>query len=287
MNPYETLGVARECSQDDIKKAYRKLSMKYHPDKNLGDESATSKFQEITRAYGEIGTAEKRGQFNARGRPPGQSMPMNMNEAEFMDFMRHTMNSMGGFRDHPQSQSPLFKSLQKPQPIVKKIAISLELAFQGGSVPLSIERRQLIGGERSTETESIYVDIPQGVDDNELLVVREKGNVIDGTRGDVKIFVKIENTTGFRRSGLDMIYEKTVTLREALCGFTFEIKYINGRSLKMHNNAGSVIRPGFKKMVEGLGFKRGSHTGNLIVIFSVEFPQSLTAEQITTLAETL
>ena len=73
MNPYETLGVARECSQDDIKKAYRKLSMKYHPDKNLGDESATSKFQEITRAYGEIGTAEKRGQFNARGGRPGKA----------------------------------------------------------------------------------------------------------------------------------------------------------------------------------------------------------------------
>ena len=291
MSPYDVLGIAHNCSQEDIKKSYRKLSMKFHPDKNPGDENATAKFQEITQAYSEIDTPEKRQKYHDK-----QSSPMhasgNMSEADFMSFMQNTMRSMQGNNvfqhfTHQQAQSPLFKSLQKPQPIVKKLTITMDLAFQGGSIPLTVERWQSVNKEKTNETENIYVDIPRGVDNNEMLIIREKGNIIDNIKGDIKIFVVIENQTEFKREGLNLIYEKEITLKDALCGFSFDIKYINGKNLKINNKAGSIITPRFKKMVENLGFKRGEHTGNLIVVFDIKFPSSLTPDQISAIKEIL
>lgn len=297
MDAYAILNVDRKCSQDEIKKAYRKLSMKFHPDKNGGDASATSKFQEITHAYSEIDCPEKRQQYDNKG----HSTSINMNEANFMNFMQHTMGPMGPMGPnnpqmfnpqmfanmHEQAKSPLFKALQKPQPIVKKLTITLELAFQGGSIPLDITRWQVINGEKTTEVENIYVDVPPGIDNNEMLIIREKGNILNHHKGDVKIFILIEPSSSFKRNGLDLIYEKEISLKEALCGFNFNIKYINGKMLKMNNNAGSIIHPTFQKMVGNLGFKRGEHVGNLIIIFNVKFPSALTSEQIDAIGKIL
>ena len=292
MTPYDILGVDNNCSHEEIKKSYRRLSMKFHPDKNPGDENATAKFQEITHAYSQIESPEKRQKYDntTTGMPPG--MNVNMTEADFMNFMHQTMQSMGGRNifqhfTHQQAQSPLFKALQKPQPIVKKLTITMEFAFQGGSIPLTVERWQAINGEKISETENIYIDIPRGIDNNEMLIMREKGNIIDNIKGDIKIFVNIENNTQFRRDGLDLIYDKEITLKDALCGFTFDIKYINGKNLKMNNKEGSIITPRFKKMVENLGFKRGEHTGNLIVIFDIKFPSKLSTQQIQTIKKIL
>ena len=295
MTPYEILGVDRNSTQEDIKKSYRKLSMRFHPDKNPSDESATAKFQEITRAYSEIETPEKRREYDNKTSKMPRGMNVNMNENDFMEFMHQTMRSMhsmngpDAFRNftHQQAQSPLFKALQKPQPIVKKLTITMELAFQGGSIPLTVERWQSMNGEKTNETENIYVDIPRGVDNNEMLIIRDKGNIIDNNKGDIKIFVNIENTTQFKRDGLDLIYEKQISLKDALCGFMFDIRYINGKNLKMNNKEGSIITPRFKKMVENLGFRRGEHVGNLVVIFDVKFPSSLSSEQIQTIKQIL
>lgn len=291
MDPYDILGISHDCSQDDIKRSYRKLSMKFHPDKNPGDETATAKFQEITQAYSEIENVEKRRKYDNK-RNMHISSDGNMSEADFMNFMQNTMRSMHNntmFQQftHQQAQSPLFKSLQKPQPIIKKLTITMELAFQGGSIPLTVERWQAIDGEKTNETENIYVDIPRGVDNNEMLIVREKGNVLNNIKGDIKIFVVIDNQTEFKRDGLNLIYEKEISLKDALCGFSFDIKYINGKNLKINNKSGSIIMPHFKKMVGNLGFKRGEHTGNLIVIFDVKFPSALTSEQIDAIKEIL
>ena len=101
-------------------------------------------------------------------------------------------------------------AFQKPTPIVKKITISLEQAFTGCNIPLEIERWVLQNNHtKLIEKEKIYVDIPRGIDTNELIVIREKGNVISDTnKGDIKVFVKIQNTSDFKRNGLDLIYIK-------------------------------------------------------------------------------
>jgi DnaJ family protein A protein 2 len=102
----------------------------------------------------------------------------------------------------------------------------------------------------------------------------------DDCRGDIKLFVKIENNTDFKRSGLDLIYEKGITVKEALCGFTFELKYITGKTYTINNQAGNIITDGYRKTIPGMGFFRDGHTGNLVIIFNVKYPEKLTNDII-------
>jgi len=97
--------------------------------------------------------------------------------------------------------------------------------------------------------------------------------------------VKIENNTDFKRNGLDLILEKTITVKEALCGFTFELKYITGKVYTITNNSGNIISHGYKKLIPNMGLSRDNHTGNLLIIFDVKFPETLSEETIATLKE--
>ena len=131
------------------------------------------------------------------------------------------------------------------------------------------------------ETETLYVPIPEGIDDNEIIILKGKGNVIDeASKGDIKVFIKITNNTEFVRNGLDITFHKTISLKDALCGFSFDHKYIDGRVFKINNGNGNVISANYKKMIPNMGMKREDHTGNLIINFNVTFPERLTEEQV-------
>ena len=180
------------------------------------------------------------------------------------------------------------QAMSKPVPIMKSIEINIAQVLTGGSIPLEIERWIIENGIKVHEKETIYVTIPQGVDDNELLILRDKGNVLnENVKGDVKIFVKIKNDSAFKRAGLDLVLEKNISLKESLCGFTFEINYINGKSYTLNNNKGNIIPPEYKKIYPGMGLTRGEHKGNMIIHFHVDFPEKLSEEQITKLSEAL
>ena len=132
----------------------------------------------------------------------------------------------------------------------------------------------------------MYVTVPKGIDENEIILLKDKGNVMnEQCKGDIKVFIKIMNNTDIKRNGLDLIYNKTISLKEALCGFTFEIKFINGKVYTLNNTSGNIICPEYRKIIPNMGLSRENHTGNLIVIFHVEFPEKLTNEQIKILNE--
>ena len=100
--------------------------------------------------------------------------------------------------------------------------------------------------------------------------------------------MKISNDTEFKRQGLDLVYKKTVTLKESLCGFEFDINHINGKILSFKNVTNPfIIRPGFRKVIPEFGMKRDNNTGNLIIEFDIVFPDSLTQDVITKLSEIL
>ena len=100
--------------------------------------------------------------------------------------------------------------------------------------------------------------------------------------------MKISNDTEFKRQGLDLIYNKTVTLKEALCGFEFDIKHISGKILSFKNTVNPfIIKPGFRKVIPEFGMKRDNTTGNLIIEFDIIFPESLKPELISKLSEIL
>ena len=107
-------------------------------------------------------------------------------------------------------------------------------------------------------------------------------------KGELHIQVKIINNTIFKRQGLDLLLQKKISLKEALCGFTFDIPHLNGKKLAFQNTSNqTIIKPGFRKIVPQMGMVREGNTGNMIVELDVEFPESLSAEQVKVLSEVL
>ena len=127
----------------------------------------------------------------------------------------------------------------------------------------------------------MYITIPKGIDSNEIIVAKEKGNIINDTfKGDVKIFIKVNNNTQLIRQGLDLIYKKSITLKEALCGFSFDLEYIDGKKFKINNKQGNIIVPNFCKQIPNMGMIRDGQKGSLIIQFSVQFPETLPKQTI-------
>jgi DnaJ-class molecular chaperone len=167
-------------------------------------------------------------------------------------------------------------NLQKPPPIIMTIDVPIDKILSGTTMPVEIERWIMQNNVKTLEKEIMYINIPKGIDEGEIIILRDKGNVgQNDLKGDIKLFIRINNTTEFKRHGLDLLLEKTILLKEALCGFTFELKHLSGKSYTINNNPGSIISPGYQKVIPNLGFTRDQHVGNLVVIFNIKFPEKL------------
>lgn len=306
-NFYNVLGINEKASKDEIKKAYRGMQMKWHPDKNPGSQEAINMTQKINEAYETLGDEQKRSEYDDVRNNPNPFMRMSHSEMPMDDlfsmFFGGPGNPFGGFPGMPQGMpsgarihvfggpgGPMGfqQAMQKPTPILKTLYVNMEQVLTGATIPLDIERWVIENGIKVHEPEIVYVSVPQGIDDGEIIVLRDKGNIIsENQKGDVKVFIKINNDTNFKRVGLDLILEKKITLKEALCGFSFEIRYINGKSYTLNNNKGNIIPPEYKKVYPNMGLTRENHKGNMVIHFHVEFPETLTQEQIEKLSEVL
>ena len=318
---YKILGVTQTASAADIKKSYRMLSLQYHPDKNNGDDE---KFKEISEAYEVLSDPEKKKMydmsrtnpfsnvgaedlgdiFNAlfgggqnggsSGMPfggfPFQAMPPGMMPPGMMppNMMPHGMIPPGMMPPGIRIFQGNFNSPPiMPPPIIKTIELSFEESFTGVTMPLEIERWIEQNGVKSIEKEKLYIPVPSGIDNDEILNLKGKGNILNDIKGDLKISIKITNKTRFKRKGLNLVYEKNLTLKESLTGFSFDIKFLQGKVYTINNNGGKIISPKFKKVVRGLGMKRGETIGDLIIIFNVIFPNKLSKHQIEELEKIL
>lgn len=317
-NYYEILGVSKDASESEIKKAYRQLSLKYHPDRNSSEE-AKEKIQHINQAYEVLSDHTAKQQYDAeqtfgggRGHPFGSGGHHFGNMEEFGDI-QNVFNMMfggggGGFPGMPPGMhgmpgmqgmpgmpgirifhnGQMFHQVHKPEPLVKHVQMTLEQSYHGCNIPVEIERWVIANNMKSTEKETLYINIQQGIDDNEQLTIQDKGNVINDIKGEVKIIIQITNETQFVRTGLDLIFNKTVSLKECLCGFTFELNHLNGKKLCINNiNNPTVIKPNFSKVIQSMGMIRDNSIGNMIIRFDVEFPDVLTPDQISEISKIL
>jgi DnaJ-class molecular chaperone len=303
-NYYNILGINEKASKDEIKKAYRNLQMKWHPDKNPGSQDAINMTQKINAAYEILGDENKREEYddsinNSNPFMRKYSKMAGHNEMDipvddiFNMFFGNGFPGMmqgmpGSSRNHVFNgghMGSFQQAIQKPTPIIKNLNVTMEQVLNGATIPLEIERWVMENGIRVHESEIVYVSVSQGIDDGEIIILRDKGNIInENQKGDVKVFIKIINDTNFKRYGLDLILEKNITLKEALCGFSFEIKYLNGKNYTLNNNKGNIIPPEYKKTYPGMGLTRGDHKGNMIIHFHIDFPEKLTLEQINQLS---
>jgi len=328
---YDTLGVTPKSSDSDIKKAYRALSLKYHPDRNSSGE-AVDKMHKINEAYEVLSDQQKRRHYDLEqknpflsglgGMPSGMGMGgMPFSRMDTVDGMDGGMNdifqmlfgggipvggggqgmpeihifhggNMGanpfagglppGFLGQALGGSRFKQQIKKPDAITVTVQITLEQAYHGCTLPVEIERWIQIGELKVQEEETIYLTIPAGTDDNEMIITEGKGNVAnEQQKGDVKIMIQVVNNTVFRRHGLDLIFRKGISLKESLCGFSFELPHLSGKILNLNNkNNATIVKPNFKKVIPGFGLNRDGAAGNMVIEFEVEFPDYLTPDQI-------
>jgi DnaJ family protein B protein 4 len=312
---YETLGVNRDASPDEIKRAYRSLSLKWHPDRNSAPD-AQAKFQEISTANEILSDERKRQEYNAEldgvhlGGPnevdissffnmmfAGGGMPFGMPGMQpGMTEMRfngpdgpeiHILHG-GGMPGMP-GMPHFFHQLQKPQPIIKQIELTFEQAYSGCTLCINIEKWVVKNNVKVNETEQMYINIHRGVDNGEIIILRDCGNTVSPElKGDIKFIIKVTPSETFERQGMDLLHKHTITLKESLTGFVFELTHVNGKLLCLDNNKNrTVISPNYRKTIPNLGMVRDGNTGSLIIEFAVSFPERLSDEQISKLSEIL
>jgi len=307
---YEILGVNTTSNSDEIKKAYRKLSLKHHPDRKGNPET----FKKINEAYQTLGDPERKKMYDMQknnpmfsamsGGIPGGMMGnpddiLNMMFGGGIPFPFPGMGPGGGMgmpqvRIFHNGRPVNMANMNKPAPIVKSIEITLEQAYTGLNYPLKIEKWVMEENIKKIEQETIYVDIKAGIDDSEIIMLRNRGNMISDTNiGDIKLFIKVINNTEFVRDGLDLLLTKNITLKEALIGFQFDFKHLSGRTYTINNKPGKVVTPDFVIEVSNMGMKRtrphpaSPLVGNLLICFNIKYPSTITKEQCKQLAEIL
>lgn len=313
---YDILEVNKNASESEIKKAFRQKSLHLHPDKNGGDDT---QFKEIGQAYETLSDSRRRRQYDLEeqlnNNPFGMfaGMPMRGSHMEsgpngdlndiFSSLFGNPLANPMFHQGHQKMEMPgvhifrgeipieqLFNRAKekcniKPEIIQISLNITFEQAYSGCSLPVTINRWTMIGDTKIYEEETIYVDVYEGIDENEIICYKEKGNINEfEQKGDVKVCINIEKHSHFERNGIDLIYKKTISLKEALCGFSFDILHINNKKLAFNNKTNpTMVKPSYRKKIPNLGFKRMNKTGNLIVVFDVVFPEQLTKEQIESL----
>ena len=299
---YSVLGVPPGADDTVIKSAYRRLSMENHPDRNPGDASANARFARIGQAYEILSKPDLRqkydeGRIGADGQPRGHpSIPEEVFSAMFGGGMGIPVDAfgggpgvrvfhMGGQPGHPPGFQVSPEAMEVKD-VEERVTISLDKAYTGCTVPITVRRWIVSGQSEREERETLYVTIPRGADSNEIVRLEGKGNSVEGRRGDVKVFIDVKNESVFTRDGLDLIYKCSLPLKDALSCPAVEIQHLDGRTFRV-KGTGGIISPGCKKTIRGFGMVRSSEKGNLIVRYDVVFPSKLSPEQVTAIQAVL
>lgn len=267
MEHYNTLGISKGATQDEIKKAFRSLASKHHPDKG-GD---TSSFQKIQEAYATLGDPEKRAAYDNPspfGRDPfngGQGVPQGFEQ--FFHQFGPDLGAMFGRR------TPRNKNINL------ETVISLEEAFTGKEIIASFR----LGNYQERTFE---VKIPAGINDGTVLRVAGAGDnsFVGVPPGDAMLSVRISPHKRFQRNGNDLIEQISISAWDAMLGKDFEIITIGGDSLTVRIKEGT--QPDSFLRIQGYGMPMMSDTsvkGNHMILIKVSIPDNLTEYQKNTL----
>ncbi|MEX2231867.1 MAG: J domain-containing protein [Cyclobacteriaceae bacterium] len=287
---YQVLGVGKKATEEEIRKAYRKLAVKYHPDKNQGKKDAEEKFKEISEAYQVIGDAEKRKQYDKLGANWKQYQQGGFDEGSFEGGNRRRTYSYGtpddreffdpsGFSDFfesffgggRQQRSGRFRNQDfeaPPGDLTGEISITLEEAYHG------TERIVDLGGEK------IKIKIKPGTYDDLTLRAKGKGQKSpSGKAGDLHLNIKVNPHPRFERRGDDLHMEASVDMFTALLGGKLEVDTLSGKisiTLKEGTQNGKVVRLKGKGMPV---YGKNGHYGDLYVKLLIKLPEHLTPHQ--------
>ena len=288
---YKALGVSEDASESDIKKAYRKLSRKYHPDLNPGDEQAEKKFKEISEAYDVLSDKKQREEYDqirrygasGMGGFGGGSYTGYPGADAFGGFSNGGAGiniddllgglfggSAGGSRRSAGFTSADFGGMggggfggaqhTAPEESTTSTRISLAQAYTGANVTVFLPD--------GSHTEA---RIPAGIKDGQKVRLRGKG--LRG--GDLKVTVRVSDDSVYSREGNNLILRAPVTLAEAVDGAVIEVPLPDASTVKLRLAPGQVGR---RLRAKGRGFKAKGGDGDLLVIPEIVLPTELSAE---------
>lgn len=280
-DPYQVLGVPRGAGADDIRKAFRKLAKKHHPDANPGDKAAEERFKQVSAAFDILGDAEKRrkfdaGEIDADGREvfrgfgggPGQGGPFGgggaggFDSSDFSDILGEMFGRRGG-RGGPRGGGPGpgagFAS--KGPDVRARLEIDLEEAILGGKKRISFQ-----------DGRTLDVTIPAGATDGQTLRLRGHGEPGRGGKGDALIELAIRPHAVFRREGEQLVMDLPVSVPDAVLGGRVQAPTPDGPvtlTVPRGANSGQALRLKGK----GLSDSRGVR-GDLIARIQVVLPET-------------
>jgi len=289
---YKILGVAKDASDADIKKAYRKLARQHHPDTNAGNTASEKKFKDISEAYSVLSDPDERQQYDAIRAMGGG--------ARFAPHGAGGAGANGGFEDlfgglftggggrHSGGYStaggipPEFADLfgggfgaggpagyqRAPQKGADRTATTT-ISFAGSIRGTTI-------GLREPDGDVIDVRIPAGIKDGQKVRVRGKGQYGPAGNGDLMVTVNVKPHDFYTRDGDNLRIHVPVTFPEAALGADIEVPTIDGDKVKVRVPAGTPS--GRTLRVKGRGVKHSKATGDLLVTIDVVVPQKLTKE---------
>jgi DnaJ-class molecular chaperone len=269
---YKILGVSQKASDDEIKKAFRKLAREYHPDANPNNKAAEAKFKEISEAYETIGDSDKRKQYDAMRANPFAGASGGMGGPG--GFGRQAGHGAGGnFSGLDDILSTLFKHAggtqagrgPKGQDVEVETEVTLEDVVNGSTLTVSVSQPD--GG-----TKRLKVKIPAGISHGGKVRVAGEGEPGTGGRGDLMVKVKVQPHARYTREGDDLHMEVPVSVFDAVLGGEITIPTIEGGEIKLKIPAGTQGGKSFRLKEKGVPHLKGGGRGALLVKLQLQIP---------------
>lgn len=277
---YKILGISKQATDSEIKKAYRKLAQKWHPDKNQGDAQAADRFKEINEAYQVLSDPQKRTQYDQFGSGWQQNGGFgggnpwgNDAYSTRVEDLQDLFGGTGGFSDFFETLFGQGGTTQRRpragQNIEQPLPISLQEAYQGGTRRIKIESRQL------------EVKIPRGVKTGSKIRLKGEGMAGQhgGSSGDLYLIIEVTNNPQFTRQGDNLYVTIDVPMYRALLGGKVDVPTLDGTvklSIPPETANGTKFRLSGKGMPK---LKVKDKFGDLFATIRVELPQQLTDEE--------
>ncbi len=279
---YKVLGITKNATSDEIKKAYRKLARKLHPDINPNDKDAQGKFQQLNEANEVLSNPEKRKKYDKYGKDwergeeydkyqqqnqrsnTGQQQSYsggNFQGEDFSDYFSSMFGNQGGSRTQGKYRG---------QDIQAQVQIDIKEAYSTHKKEFSVNGK------------NIRITVPAGIEDQQTIKINGFGNpgINNGPNGDLYITFSILNTTAFKRVGNDLFFTHDLDLYTAVLGGDVTISDFNQSKLKLKVAPGT--QNGTKVRLKGKGFpvyKKENQFGDLYVTYNITIPTQLSEKE--------